>query len=262
MSDMLGIQRARAKVLVQRAIDALPEKTDLIYVDYNDQLTEQQVRFHLAGDDESLWESLSNFESESTHQAVLSYLNEALDDPDEVEAVRDDDEAWERFRDECIDRDESDALRDLIRNTPAPMVKYDLDHVVEPNSWSMDDDEITEEMRGIAQAAGIDFEGNRKALRSLVVEASYGGSLHVLHRSDLADLHGAKRAVFTDPFLLVHDTLNGSGDMEEVKGEVTVEIGEDTLRLDAGRMSWSDDIAGIVHSACETPVKYEKDEPT
>lgn len=259
-ADPLGIERARAKVILKRAIDALPEKTDLVYVDYRDQLTEEQVRALLARDNEALWESLDTFESDSRHNGVMYLLGEALDDEDEREALRDDDEAWESFQQECWDRDQSDFLGDLIRNTPDPMVKYDLDHEVTPGSWAMDEDEITEEMRGIAKAAGIDFATNHAALRTLVVEASYGGSLHVLHRSDLADLRDAKRAVFTDPYLLVHDTMNGSGDMEPIKGEVTVEIGEDTLRLDAGRMSWSDDIAGIVHSALETPVKFTKED--
>lgn len=260
MSDPLGIQRARAKVLVQRAIDELPEKTHLIYVDYRDSLTEEQVRFHLAGDDESLWESLSEFESEAQHYGIKSCLDDVLDDDEEREALRDDAHAWERFCEECINRDESDAMRDLIRNTSDPMVKYSLKHEVDPGSWSWPHDAIEESARAVAEAAGIDFATNHAALRILVIEASYGGSLHVLHRSDLADLDGAKRAIFTDPFLLIHDTMNGSGHMEQIKGEVSVEIDEDTMRLDAGRMSWSDDIAGIVHSACETPVKFEKED--
>jgi protein-tyrosine-phosphatase len=255
--DLLRSPRA----LLAQAIDALPAKLELVYVDYRDELNDEQVRALISGDNEALWTSLDNFESEARWSGVRYALEEALPDPEDRDALTNDEDAYQRFREECDERDESDFLADLLRNTPRKMVKYGLNYEVASGSWAMDDDEIAEEVRGIAEAAGIDLESNHATLLSLVREATYGGTLHVLHHTDLSDLYPRPtQAVFTDPYLLVHDKLNGSGYMEQIKGEVTVAIGDESLRLDAGPYSWSDDIAGIVHSACDTPVKFIKKE--
>jgi hypothetical protein len=167
------------------------------------------------------------------------------------------------FIDECQERDASDPFGELLSATPGPMVRYSLGHDVEPYPWLEDDDELEERAQAIAEAAGIDFAVNRDACRSLVVEASYGGALCVLHRSDLGDLLpvlDGGRATFTDPFLVVYDGLNGSGSMEEVKGTVSIDrLSRESVRHDAGRYSWSDDIAGLVHSCAETRVSFSSE---
>jgi len=252
----------KVRYFLDEALTALPEKLDLVYVDYNDRLSDDQVKSLLAGDQESLWDSTSEWESEQQHYHMRHLLFEecGLDD-DEAQAVFDDDEAWEEFRETCYERDQSDWLDQLVRNTPNVQIRYDLDHEV-PDYTMVED--LAEEAQAIAEAAGIDYETNSIALRSLVANASYGGILCVLHNSDLADVlkvdnwgrpNGGK-VIFTDPYLLVYDGLNGSGHDEQVCGTIEIEIKEDTMRHDAGRYSWSDDIAGVVHGAYQTHAEF------
>ena len=274
--DWLGAALARAlelsarlvgethdvKTLCERAIASLPEKTYVYHIDRGDELSAEQIAWILADDMEALWESFWEWEAEQQDGAVDYYLSDTDLSSDEREALWADLHVLQDFRDEVIERDASTWFDDLIRNTPAVMIRYDTGHSVTPDSWSMNDDEIRDEMHAIAETLGIDYDANVDALRSLVIEASYGGELVILHRSDLADVMkvtGGGTVTFTDPQVLVYDGLNGSGAMEQVKGTVTlhVEADGDTMRHDAGRMSWSDDIAGIWHGACDTPAEFK-----
>ncbi len=255
------------KEILARAIARLPRTVNLTYVAYDDQFTAEQIALLLAGDMESFWKSTADWEGDCQHQACVELLREAVRDEDDdtevYDAIFDDAASWEAFREACESRNTTTWFDDLVRQTGRAMIKYDLGYDLAPGAWDWTGEQIAEAMAEIAAAAGIDLDVNKDVLRSLVVEASYGGSLHVLHHSDLADLLGrgsqprATQAVFTDPVLLVHDRLNGSGYADAVRGSVTVTVRDDTLQLDAGRMSWSDDIAGVVHAAHQTPVTYD-----
>lgn len=249
-----------AAELVARAIAELPEKVQLVYVDYRDELGAEQVGYLIGGDMDSLWESLWPWEGDARLDGVQYLLHDILGDEDTETVMYADEGAFDTFQEACWDRDTSDVLGDLIRNTPAAMVRYDLGHDVDAYPWTLEDDELDERARDMADAAGVDWETNRDAFRSLAIEAPYGGGLCVLHCTDLDDVqtvaHGGT-VTFTDPYLLVYDGLNGSGHCEQVKGTVVVPIVKgETMRHDAGSYSWSDDIAGVVHSAHATDAAF------
>lgn len=247
---------ANTRYWLDEAIAALPDELELVWVHYDDVLSEKQIGFLLEGD-MALWDSLWEWESTASDYAVRDYLEDAIGQ-DRAAIVYDDYEAYDEFRSVCQDRDNSDFLTKIISNTEPIMVRYYMEHDVS-SMWGMEDEEADSEAEAIAEVAGIDYETNKTALEALVANASYGGSLCVLHRSDLDDVAkviNGGTVVFTDPMLLVYDGYNGSGHMEEVKGEVTVTIGPNTITHDAGRFSWSDDIAGISHSCADAPAKF------
>lgn len=245
--------------LLARAIEALPAQTHMVYVGLSDKLAGDEVGNLLLGDLAAVEDVMWGWEAEARYQSARDYLEDALGD--DAAALEADEDAWQAFQEECDMRDVSDPLADLMLATPAPMVRYSLDFVVAPASYAVDAFELEGVARQIADAAGIDFAANRDTLILLAAEASYGGTLCVLHRTDLvsaADLavYGGT-AVFTSPYLLVYDGFNGSGACARITGTVRIKVAADTMTHDAGSYSWSDDIAGVVHSAFETPATFE-----
>ena len=241
--------------IVSSAIDALPEKVTLGYVDYRDQLNDDQIRMVLDNDFEALYESVWEWEADMRRDAMFDLAIDFERDNDCEDELRES-EDFEWFEEACYDRDDFDVIGELTRNTPAQPMRYCLDYDVEPSEFSNEDDNIAV-AQVIAAHLGIDYETNANMLRSLTVEASYGGRLKVLHLTELSDLEGATSVTFTDPHILVYDGLNGSGSMEQVWGEVTVNLARDgAVALDKGRMSWTEDIAGIYTPALLTDAKF------
>lgn len=248
---------------ISEAIKSLPEKVELVYVNYDDKLYDDQIKWALDGDMDKVAESMDDWRSENEWYSVNELLKDNL--PDEAREHFNEvtsSEEFDRFREECWNRDESTPFEDLARNTPNVQIRYYLDHDCPDYTayGGEGDGALTEATRELAEAAGIDHEENEKALRSLLLNASYGGQLCVLHNSDIEDaisvLDGGT-VTFTDPHLLVYDGFNGSGHEEQVEGTVTVTIDDNhPMRHDYGRMSWSDDIAGVVHSYFETPAEF------
>jgi len=257
------------EMLREAIIETLPEKLDLIYVHYDDKLTPEQVSELVKGNIEAVWDSLSEWESEAQHYSVMECWKESLKEFDglERERLEEDDEAFDNFQQACWDRDESDWFDQLLAHTPGVMIRYYItDKFGDPVEIEGFTTDLTveEQARSIADAAGISYDDNKETLHEIVVNASYGGLLCVLHCSDIRDVAkidmGGRdkggEVVFTDPYLLVYDGVNGSGMDGQVTGTVRIKIEEDTMRHDTGSYSWSDGIAGVVHGAYDTPAEF------
>jgi hypothetical protein len=252
------------EMLREAVIETLPEKLELIYVHYDDQLTDEQVSMLLKGDEEGVWDSLSEWESDAQWYSITECWTEALKEfePDEREALEEDGLAMERFQETCWERDDSDWFNQLLRNTPNVQVRYYLNYSLEPDTWSWDGEQIDEAAKEIAEVAGIEYYDNKKALIDLIINAGYGGELCVLHNSDIRDVQkvlSGGTVTFTDPYLLIYDGMNGSGMDSQVTGTVTFKMDDDhPLRHDAGSYSWSDDIAGVNHGSYDTQADFEE----
>lgn len=86
---------------------------------------------------------------------------DALDRADLIEGIRGTIE----------ERDDSNVFAELLDNTRARL-RFNLGYNLTPDSWSWDAAQIEDAMHEIATAAGIDYDVNEKALRSLVAEAT------------------------------------------------------------------------------------------
>lgn len=259
-----GVERVLARDSLVQVLNGLDSTYDLGYVDHDDQLSDDQVSVLLEGGD--LWSDAhyDHWESENRAEGEHRALEDALED-----LAADERELLERHglvetvREEIVGRDVSDLEGDLLRRTPARMFRHPVGgHLVPSGSDAWDAEEMEEEAAAIADAAGVDLGENRDALVGMVQNAPDGGELNVLWYARPADLipRGAdevKTVVFTDPHLLVHDRVMGSGDTAKVKGSVTVPWDPEEVALDHGRMSWSDDIAGVAYDYYETGFAVE-----
>ena len=272
------------KTAVNKAIKALPEKVTLTYIDYRDSLDAEQLAKVLGGLEDEVMESFSENNRDSEDDSVSVLLEEALPslDGNDLQQIKDSDE-YDRFREECYDRDDSTPLADLLKNCNRRMVRFYLDGgkdelEMAPDSYRFDEDQCRSEKQKLATMTGLDLLVNDMAFSSLIDNASYGGRVCVLAYVEVADLYKAVnhllrdnearvRMTFTDPDVLIYDGMNGSGHDEQVKGDITLEFGFADLgvngifRLDekgAGTgYSWSEDIAGTVNSAFKQDPKIE-----
>jgi hypothetical protein len=106
----------------------LPAHTvpDLTFVNYDDQLNEDQVAAYLAGDDDTLYDSVSDWISEQSHTTSEEFLREFCQEHGaDYDADFDIDEQME-LRDAVYGKDTSDPVGSLVRNTPDQLMRAPL----------------------------------------------------------------------------------------------------------------------------------------
>lgn len=253
-----------AEQILTKALADLRPKYTLIYVDYDDGLSDEQIARIFDGDVEGVESDVDEWAMEGTDHNVDEIIADLVPEEHHRDLLEAGDEIDE-LRNAIQERDDSrGALMELLHTTGSKLMRYALDYELEPDSWNWDEEQIVEAMHGIADAAGIDFDTNEKALRSLVVEASYGGSLYVIWYGDPEDVvkgvlnttwendEAPTTIAWTDPHLVVLDGWNGSGYSDDVKGIVTKPFVPTNLRMDGNvkghGYTW-DQVAGLVYSA-------------
>jgi hypothetical protein len=259
------------KALLAKAIAALPETVSLIFIDRDEEFTDKQCAAIVGGQKDEVWEDMDFSEGED--HSIDMYLDDALPDEEEREALKESDE-FDEFRQECYERDESTAYKDLLRNTGRKLVRFYIRTpggnriAMEPDSWRWDNKRIEREAKRLAKVTKLDFASNRENLRELVTEASYGGVLCIIAYVEMQDvdkwvehcLYGDERGrvklTFTNPNLLMHDAYNGSGHCVEVAGDITIDFGRGALDTTHGVMALDAKNAGTGYSWDDTSVAY------
>lgn len=245
-----------------RILARMPDEVDLVDVSHTDQLTTDQIRALLDGED--IGDGFFDWLNEAQRCGADYWMSTELTD-DERDELEEEPDGEERIREALNDRDRTCALQTLIDQTGRRMLEFDLHEDIDP-TLDLTPAERMRLTQRIARAARIPWATNRAALEELVEEASYGGRLYVLNHTDVGDVLDAIACTtpqwirFTDPLLVIHDHFNGSGHMVSVTGTVATPLVAEEIRLDEGRMSWSDDIAGLVHHtcACETAISTRR----
>jgi hypothetical protein len=224
-------------------ITANQAPVSLRYVSYDDRLTDEQMNMILAGqwiDAEN--DVDDNFADNAYEEAVTvarTEIDEAVEagtfdrewddlDPDEQDAAR--------FAVE--ERDDSDPVKDLLRNTPDQLMRTSLGQpagrLSEPR-WAsghrMDDGGFTARHDAVAallKDAGmnVDAPGVREAIEELINEGPYDwheevdldliwyGALEDVvptPRVESPEAEGSKVLEFATPHVLLIDRMNGSG---------------------------------------------------
>lgn len=257
-------------VMLSDAIESLPEKTDLIFIDRDEALSDEQCAKMLGGERDSIIEDFDFTESEDF--AIDSYLENVFDE-EEAEQFRNS-EAFDQFVQECRERDASDPYSDLVSHTGRKLVRFYFRNQrgdrteLESGSWRWDDARIEREAKRLGEAAGLDFAANREVLREVVREASYGGELCIIAYIEMQDadkwvnycLRNDRARVtltFHDPQLLVLDSINGSGHDVKVKGEVKIRFRGKDLDPTEGVMALDAKNVGTGYGWDETAGLYK-----
>ena len=246
----------------------------LTYVSYDDRLSDEQVDAYLSGDFETLYGGMEEWESDQRYEYAKNEINELLaaigsedfPDFDSLEPEDADELRWA-----IEEKDESDPIRDLARNTLDQLFRVTI---ARPNrAWYIfDDAEYAKAQAWVAgqlYGVGVPLLPAARIAGDLLNECGDwihdGHTLDVIWHGDIETVAGVKegdRLTFTDPHILLLDRMNGSGYEEQIDFEVTVEVGEDRIpHLD--RTGWGygwDDVAGVYSPAYGTTLKVTKEE--
>lgn len=242
---------------------------DLYWVDRDSELRAGLKAAVLSGDTDALepmYEDWADYRSDQIDAAV----NGILEDEGIERGILDED----ALADFVVNRDESDLLAGLLRNTPDQLMRTRLDTVGESSLYSGHPDDAQKKREAkIARVLArngleITSDEQREAIEELVANGPFdwhdGVSLEVIYYDDLAsssvlDLKDwskkSRDLAFKDPHVLLIDRINGSGFDVTIPGTLKTQITPDRPAIldedpDHG-YSW-DDVCGLHKPAYRT----------
>lgn len=218
------------ETIIEKLKDYTGGSVDLCYVDYSEELTPEQVnKIMQSGDVCKIWEddcfyySMADQEDEEIERIIKEALT--FEEWEELN-TNDNAEVYEEAREYLYSVNESDPIKDLLKNTRKLLFFYDFG--IEIDRVSKDKD-IVKEAKRIAKKIGLDYVKYEKELRELVVNAFCGGHLTALFcckPSDIyAQINGEKKAntiTFDKINLCIMDRFDGGSGHDVVINEKIV----------------------------------------
>jgi hypothetical protein len=261
------------KITWEQVKELLPEKTYLYYIDYNDDLDNSldtvQECIH-EGNYDALCEKIDGWWPEGVD---LSYeIGELKDtlvnkfDLEEYEADEIMDEYEDEIQEQLHERDDSDPIKDLLRNTSKKAMFYDTGYYVESESWAWTEKRVKQERQFIKKQLGLRgiSEENNQAIEMMIRQASYGGRLVIYFYDDIGDyisIDGKFNTIsFKNPHIAIINNSNGSGDDCGLKAvEIKLPINKENIFIcKEVRYSYTHDTCGMYDNWCEgTTVSFE-----
>jgi hypothetical protein len=267
------------KALGDELIEAMPKKTDLIYVSQGDRLTDEQVAAVVSGDTDKLWDLLSDWESDTKADAVANDIAagakeivnrwEREDDEDYTELLSAFDwtcEEWDRVRDLMEERESGDWFKDLMNGCSDVLMRVEA--IGEDEGWSFEP--VRPEQ--VIEAAGIpDTEENRRILQAALAEVS--PEHHVvmgywIFGADVSEIFALPNeedteVEVTNPHLYLGNPFAGNGWLAEEPLQVTIRIKREALRTDADAFGYGvseifGGLSGSQYSSTITAVEKEQ----
>lgn len=261
------------EALAAKAIAALPKTVQLTYIDYRESFSDKNCAAIVGGDKDNVFDDGWDFSEGESHSLDM-YLNDALPDSEERQALRDSDD-YDTFREACYDRDDSTPYADVLRNTGSKLVRFYIRNrkgerlAIHGETWNWEDKQVERCAKWIASVCKLDYALNRDNLRELVQNATSGGVLCIIAYVEMRDidkwvehcLYGDERGrvelTFTNPHLLAHDSWNGSGHDVKVEGQIKIDFGRGALDPTHGVMALDAKDVGTGYSWDETAGPYK-----
>lgn len=262
---------AQAARAITAKLTAQNARYDIYYVDYDSQMDKDTKVAFLKGDMDGfdeLYEGWSDHYAENLTATVTGILNE---EGLSYEYVDED-----IIRDYVADHDDSDLVGGLLRQTGPQLMRARLEPLDTSDLFSGHDDAVFDKRIAHIEerltAAGMTIgDEERMDISDLVHNGPFdwheGVRLEVIYQDDLANSTVWDRTdgsikerdlEFSDPHILLIDSMNGSGYDTQIKGTIKTRISADNPAMldeqpDFG-YSW-DDVCGLVKSAYNTDVK-------
>ena len=237
------------KITLGQIKKLIPTNVNLYYVDYQENLSRnidelQQCISENCWD--KLYEELGETLDDSRRESLEYYKIELKDDIISKFNL-DEDEAnelvCETYRDEIeenlYERDESNAIRDLLKNTNKFSFFIDTGLQIEDGSWHWSRSEQTEWLKKIKRKLKIESNEWDKNIRQMLSEASYGGQLVIYFYASVEKLvtddkeKDFKSILFFNPAIAIINTNCGSGDHTFLQGHsFTTSFSRENLFID------------------------------
>ena len=266
----------KVKLSWEQVKELLPDRVELTYIDYRDNLDEHTeilskcVRenslqpldewlFDSEGMHDQEWESIVYLKKE----LISDLVNEYEIEEDEAEELVDE-EYDDEIRDYLYEHDESTPIRDLLRNTSDLIMFYDTG--LEFDGWGRTPAEFRLDRMRLKKALQITSSEYDNDIEMMMNQASYGGQLVVYFSVPVEDMITEKELPsikFYNPHIAIIDTMNGSGDHTFIKGhEMVLDFNRENLFVEREvKYNYTYDVCGMVSDWCSgTDVSFV-DEP-
>lgn len=247
---------------------------ELSYVAYDDHLRDEQIDAYLAHDWETIHESIEEWESDQRWDNTRAIIDELLQGIDSEFFANFDDldpDDADEMRYAVEDKDTSDPIRDLVRNTPNQLFRATIARPGR-NWYIFHDGEYAKAQAWVAgqlYGAGVPLLPAARIADNVLRECGDwihdGHTLDVIWYGDIETLAKAEagdRLEFTDPHIVLLDRMNGSGYDTRLDFDITVTLDEERMpHLD--RTGWGygwDAVAGVYAPAYATDVRVIKEE--
>lgn len=253
----------------------LDETYELVYIDYRDGLTDEQVAALAAQDWEALdelveeWLHEVRFEGANYHRAEVMDLVERQwvaahgEDSEIPSLVRSEFELsdwYDELRYEIEERDRSNPIRDLARSTGRVLMRQ----VVGEARWNVyhsDDDFETrrEFVIDLLKDLGVPATAyNMECVEMTLAECGDYVAAMLVYAVDVGDLYdsmNAEEVEIINPYLYLGNPYMGDGYcQEQLAGKVRIR--RDELTTDKGAFGYGwDEVAGVVVSAYECELR-------
>ena len=262
----------QTEILLSRITKLLPTCISLCYIDYRESLSGhidslQECLSENCWD--KLYEELDDYLCESQQAGLASYKSDLKQDlmfKFNVDEDRAYELVYETFGDEIDDflvqKDSSDAIRDLLKNTRKFSFFIDTGLEIEYGSWRWTGSEQTGWLKKVKRR--LNMESNRwdDDIRRMLSGASYGGRLVVFFYGSVEDLitdeagKDWKSVVFTNPVVAIINTDCGSGDHIYLTGySFTAAFNRKNLFIDLYfKYNYTKAVCGMINDWCRDSI--------
>ena len=202
----------------------------------------------------------------------MDYILGELKDEIESDFNLDDGEAeavLDEFRDWIVDtirnRDDSDPIGELLRNTSNPVMFYETGEDIEFDVPFGDEKDLNDCIKQIKKALKIKLSETRWDDQiSIMVQQGYSGQLVIYFLGDVKEMMNISDKThihFRNPHVAIINTYNGSGDDCQLQGhEFSIPMDTENIWLDKNmHYSYTYEVCGMHSNWCDgTDVTFEK----
>ena len=253
-------------ITIEECGKLIPEKVYLTYVDYNDSFDEHEdlMQECVANNNmDSLFEKVWDWFDDSEWQGTCEVMNELRGD---LERLYDEDEVTlfmelneEELREIIRDRDNSDTVKDLCRNTREQCFFYSLGEEFSAG-WCMTPSDLARERFRIRRLLGMPRkdEGYNKFLDELLQNASGGGELRIYFMADFNKLITDTDEDFKSVHIkgnveiAIANSWEGSGHNIDLPLDFKLPFKRENLFIDSTvKYSYATDVCGMSRDWCD-----------
>jgi hypothetical protein len=264
------LRKTNNRVIAAELITRLDEKYELVYVDYRDKLTDEQVDNIVSDDMEAFWTSTEEWESNARYESAKFEIEQLLKDLIR-EWENEDDEDYDHLTDQFLqteefdevryaieERDESDWVTRLASNTPRALLR--ITAIDEDHGFAFEDVQAEQVLARVGLSA---TEHNLRVINDMLPECSPEFSVllgYWIVGADVADLvklNGEEPVDIVNPHLYLGNPFSGSGYISEEPLHGVKRIMRDEVHTDKGAFGYSvtEIFGGLDTSQFEAEVK-------
>ena len=242
------------QIALEDVLALIPQRVSLYYVDYRDSFDESMEQLQQcihSGEYDALDIDFGDDSRDYYIKELKSDLEREFDIDDASDILY---QYEDKILNTLFDRDDSDVVGDLLRNTSDPVMFIETGYEVESESWSWSDARVRLERIMIKRKLGLICTGvDNQSLDDMIRQASYGGQLVVFFTYDAKAMikQGNGNATFRNGYIAIINTYNGSGDHCQVSAEFTIPYNRERVFIDETiKYNYSFEVCGMDRRWC------------